>query len=182
MDSHKVVKSLPTTKKIVITGPESTGKSTLAQQLSEFYKADWVPEYAREFIDALGRPYIESDLWNIAVGQLALEDLFLKNEPKLLFLDSDLITIYIWSKFKYGRVDKRITENIINRKYDSYLLCGIDLPWQPDPQREHPNQRDVLYEMYKSTLQEFEKPFIEIRGSNEQRFTSALKAVSIIEK
>src|SRR5210317_1365104 len=103
-------------KKIVITGTESTGKSTLSKALSEHYNCPFVPEYARTYLDALDRPYRYEDLWKIAEGQFAQEIAMSKASPTYLFLDTDLITIDIWSNFKYGRVDPRILQLIKDNK------------------------------------------------------------------
>jgi NadR type nicotinamide-nucleotide adenylyltransferase len=159
--------------KIVLTGPESTGKSTLANQLANHFEASIAPEFARYFINNLDRDYVEADLFEIAKGQLDNEQhqSLLTNE--ILICDTDLLTIKIWSEFKFGKCDPQILEWIEERKYDHYLLCGTDVEWQFDPQRENPKERVELYEIYKKELTFYNKPFTEIAGNENQRFQKA---------
>lgn len=163
--------------KIVITGPESTGKTTLAQQLAQYYKTLWCPEYARQYIDELQRPYEQKDLLQIAKGQIALEEQLVLQKPSLLICDTDLITIKIWSIFKYQTCPRWIIQQINQRHYDLYLLCGIDIPWAYDPQREHPHLREELYAIYRQTLADLEKPFIELSGNPQARLAQAIAAI-----
>lgn len=161
-------------KKIVILGPESTGKSTLTKQLAEHFQCDWVPECARQYIDQLDRPYEKTDLLEIAKGQLHLEDEAVsKTAGNLLFYDTNLIVIKVWSDFKYGRTHPGIEEQLHLRTYDHYLLTDIDLPWEADPQREHPDKRKELFDIYESYLRSRKLPYSIIRGNGSQRFTNA---------
>ncbi|MFK8104777.1 MAG: AAA family ATPase [Saprospiraceae bacterium] len=159
--------------KIVLTGPESTGKTSLAKALANHYQAPWVPEYAREYLEALGRDYLASDLLEIAKGQLALEDTFALQAPAYLFCDTSLVVLKIWSEYKYGQCDPWILTQLATRSYDLYFLCGIDVPWEADPLREHPNERAQLYDQYKSTLQQLALPFVELTGNLEKRLKKA---------
>ena len=163
--------------KIVLLGPESTGKTTLAKQLARHFDTDWVPEYARQYIDELDRPYGESDLLDIAKGQLQLEDEKAKKTNRLLFYDTNLITIKIWSEYKYGRTDAWILDSLNTRSYDFYLLMDTDLPWESDPQREHPEQRPELFDLYKKYLDENQFPFSIITGQGEMRFQYARRSI-----
>ena len=124
-------------KKIVVIGPESTGKSTLSEALATALHTVWVPEYAREYLEHLNRPYSETDLQAIARGQLLKEGEVAPLVNKVLICDTDLYVIKVWSEHKYGRCHASILEEIARRKYDLYLLTGIDMPWSPDPLREH---------------------------------------------
>ena len=163
--------------KIVILGPESTGKTTLVKQLAEHFNTEWVPEYARQFIDELGRSYQESDLLEIAKGQLQQEDEIASKSDGFLFFDTNLITIKIWSDYKYGRTDPWILESMKTRKYDFYLLTDIDLPWESDPQREHPNERQELFDLYKDYLESNQLPFEVVWGLELNRFENALRHI-----
>ena len=163
--------------KIVITGPESTGKSTVAEQLAAHYNTKWVPEYAREYIKGLNRPYTYEDLLEIAKGQIQLEDQESANSSDLLICDTDLIVIKIWSAHVFGKVDPWILQQIEEREYDYYLLMNIDLPWEPDPQREHPHLRDFFMDWYRNELAEYGKAFSEISGSEENRMKAAIKVI-----
>lgn len=164
-------------KKIAIVGPESTGKSMLAQGLAKHYQTVWVPEYARGYLDKLGRPYEQTDLIKIAHGQLRLEDEWQNDAKNLLICDTNLVVVKIWSEFKYGVCDLEILERMNERKYDLHLLTAIDLPWEPDPLREHPNKREELYARYESELNKQGVPFFVIHGENHERIKNAIHAI-----
>ncbi len=167
-------------KKIAIVGPESTGKSDLAQQLSREYDCEWVPEFARFYLDRLPREYEQSDLVEIAKGQLAWEDDKAQYEEDWLFCDTNLLVIKIWSEFKYGETDPWIEEQLHNRTYDLHLLADIDLPWRPDPQREHPTKRKELFQLYESFLKEHQLPYVVVSGIEGDRLNSAVNALKNI--
>jgi len=178
-------------KKVVIIGPESTGKSTLSQQLANYYKTEWCPEYAREYLLNNGVEYDYDDLLTIAKGQLALEDSCEKkvlithqstltpHSSPLLFIDTDLYVMKVWCEFVYGQCHHYIEDQIASRKYDLYLLCNIDLPWVQDKLREYPDEktRKELYEIYKNLLQNQPINWVEISGKFEERFQKAIDAV-----
>jgi NadR type nicotinamide-nucleotide adenylyltransferase len=163
--------------KIAITGPESTGKSMLAEQLAAHYKTTWVPEYAREYLEVLGKPYEEADILRIAQGQLEGEASQLKQAVRFLFCDTELIVTKIWSEVKYGRCDPWIPETIRTHGYDLYLLCDIDLPWQYDPLREHPDQRQYLFDLYYNELKDRKFPFAVIHGAGPARLENAIEII-----
>ncbi|UII34270.1 ATP-binding protein [Fulvivirga ulvae] len=167
-------------KKVVVIGPECTGKSTLSSKLAEHYSTCWVKEYARRYIDDLNRPYEADDLLAIAQGQLANEDRLVLKAKDLLICDTDLIVIKIWSEFKYGFCHQEILHAIETRRYDLYLLTYIDLPWEEDRQRENPHLRSYFYDLFKSTLQELKVPFVEIKGEWPERKQMAIKAIDNI--
>ncbi len=167
-------------KKIVIIGPESTGKTALTKQLAEHFHCPMVAEYARSYIDQLDRPYTQDDLLTIAKGQLSLEDEFQYMDAPFLFCDTDLRVIKIWSMIKYREVHPWILEQIEKRTYHTYLLTDIDLPWAPDSQREHPQYREQLFAMYQAELESSEVPFILISGIGLPRYEKAVKFVSSI--
>lgn len=188
-------------KKIVAIGPESTGKSTLCEQLAQHYNTIWCPEYAREYLSAHGMKYTYDDLLLIAKGQTELEDGFeslvmsrerdaqtLNQEPgseltarnsKLLFIDTDMYVMKVWCEFVYGKCHQFILDQITIRKYDLYLLCNTDLEWMPDELREYRDfeTRLKLYEIYKAILENQHTPWIEIKGNNNQRLQKALHTV-----
>jgi len=168
-------------KKIVVIGPECTGKSTLSEALANELQTIWVPEYAREHLDNLSRTYTEADLLDIARGQLELEDRLLQNANEYLICDTDLYVIKVWSEVKYGRCHPWILEQIAARKYDTYLLTDIDIPWQDDPLREHPQpeERQFLYNTYKDIVANTGVRWAGISGDAGTRLFTALKAVRI---
>lgn len=161
--------------KVVLTGPESTGKSEMAEQLAAHFNTLWVPEFARFYIEKLKRPYTREDLLEIAKGQVALEDDFFQKGKKLLFLDTSLEVIKVWSDYRFGSCDPWIIDQLEMRHYDLYLLCSHDLPWTFDPQRENPHDRDVLFEIYRRELRALGVDFSELDGLGEKRFQNALK-------
>lgn len=166
-------------KKIVIVGGESTGKSTLSEQLAAHYQTEWVPEYARTYLQELGRPYTESDLVEIAIGQLALEDVMSKMADRYLFCDTDLHVIKIWSEHAYGRCDPWVLDQIALNRYDAYLITAPDFPWEPDPLREHPEQhwREYFFKQYISEIAATNLPMCIVKGNMEERLHAALDFV-----
>ena len=165
--------------KIVVLGPESTGKSTLSQKLAAHYNTVWTPEYAREYIENLPRPYEQHDLLAIARGQLQLEDEKAQQAGDLLICDTDLYVIKVWSEHKYGQCDPQILEQIASRRYDLYLLTYIDIPWENDPQREYPDpqMREYFYRIYRDIVMNSGVPWADIRGSYAEREEKAIAAV-----
>ena len=178
-------------RKIVVIGPESTGKSTLCEQLARHYESSWCPEYAREFLLNNGTSYEYDDLLTIARGQLALEEEYfdkletnslplLENGGHIpLFIDTDMYVAKVWSEFVFGKCHRFILDEIVRRKYDCYLLCNIDLPWVKDELREYPDPetRKKLYRIYKDIMINQPVPWVEIRGNMEERFSTAVAAV-----
>lgn len=172
--------SPPSVKKVAVIGPECTGKSDLSAFLAAHFKTEWVPEYARGYMDKLVRPYIESDLLTIAHGQLRIEDEFARTSNKVLICDTNLYVIKVWSEFKFGKCDPEILNQIATRTYDLYLLTYVDIPWQSDPLREHPHKRQELYDIYLREMQNQKVPFLEIKGEREARRDMAVRAVEAI--
>lgn len=166
-------------KKIVVIGPESTGKSTLSAQLAAHYQTLWVPEFARDYLMQLNRPYEQEDLLRMAEGQLITEDAAATNAHQFLICDTDLHVIKVWSEAKYGDCDPRILELIASRKYDLYLLTYIDIAWEDDPLREHPNpeEREYFYQIYRDIVMNSGLPWADIRGGYEERLQTAIEAV-----
>jgi nicotinamide riboside kinase len=194
-------------KKIVTIGPESTGKSSLCEQLAKHYNTEWCPEYAREYLITHGRNYSFEDLLTIARGQIQLEDKFESSEisknsesthshltlhaprftpqnSQLLFIDTDMYVMKVWCEFVFGKVHPWILEQIQKRKYDLYLLCDIDLEWTQDGLREYPDleTRAKLFQIYKSLLENQSVPWVLIHGSIEERFQKATAAVDDLLK
>jgi NadR type nicotinamide-nucleotide adenylyltransferase len=164
-------------KKVVIIGPECTGKSELSEFLASHFNTCWVPEYARAYLDNLSRSYEESDLLKIAHGQLRMEDEWISEANRIMICDTNLLVIKIWSEFKYGRCNEEILNLIESREYDLYLFTHIDIPWQDDLQREHPNKRQELWEIYKAELSKLNTPVIEIKGERKIRRRIAIEAI-----
>lgn len=164
-------------RKVVILGPECTGKSELSEFLAAEFKTQWVEEYARQYLDALERPYGPEDLKDIARGQLALENRKCQEANRVLICDTNLYVIKVWSEFKYGYCDPEILNVIKERRYDLYLLTYVDIPWISDPLREHPDQREELYSIYLREMQNQSVPFVEIKGDRQQRQKLAKESI-----
>lgn len=168
-------------KKIVVIGPESTGKSILCEQLAKYYNTTWCPEYAREYLLTNGINYSYDDLLTIAKGQIALEEKYslLTTHHSLLFIDTNMYVMKVWCEFVFQQCHRWILDEIAQRKYDLYLLCNIDLPWQPDVLREYPDlkSRQQLYHIYKDILINQPVDWVEISGTGEERFKSAVKMI-----
>ena len=166
-------------KRIMITGPESTGKSWLAAKLAEHYQTEWVPERARSYLAEIHRPYQEEDLLQIAREQLELEDSLASGANKFLFCDTGMLVLKVWSEHSYGRCHPFILEQLQKREYAFYLLPDIDMPWEPDPQREHPHMREYFFNLYRKELQAMQKQFAIISGVGGERLQ---KAINVLDK
>jgi nicotinamide riboside kinase len=159
---------------IAITGPESSGKTTLAAALAAHFGVPWVPEYARSHL-AGRQGYVEADLLAIAQGQhQAGRELA---EGPVLFHDTDMITIRIWSLEKFGRVDPAIERLVHRVHYDHWFLCRPDLPWEPDPLRENPHDRDRLFTLYEENLHALQRPYTIMEGPHAVRMQAAVAVV-----
>ncbi len=155
--------------KVLITGPESSGKTKLAQFLARQFQSPWVPEFARTYLGVLDRPYDKEDVLVILNGQLRLQNQ--RDNVKLLFCDTGPEVIHVWSEVKYGAVDPYISKQVQKVEYDLRLLCYPDLAWEPDPLREAPNEesRKALFEKYVDLLERYNKPYHIIRGQGTAR-------------
>jgi HTH-type transcriptional repressor of NAD biosynthesis genes len=168
------------TIKVCIFGPESTGKSTLAKNLAERFKAVLVPEYAEELIRQQDGNISYLDMKEIAKGQLSLVEAALKKSPDLLICDTDLITTKIWSHKLFGKCDSWVEEQAKQQSYDLYLLLDVDVPWVDDTHRYLPEDRKPFFNACKQELEKNNKKYQTISGSFEERLACAEKAVKSI--
>ena len=166
-----MVHSLQSAESIVLTGPESTGKTTLSSLLSLGYDEPLVSEMSRPYLEARNGEYAYQDLAKIASVQLDEEKKKRSNATNFLFCDTDLLTIVTWGKFKYGKIDEWIEEAFYRNK-STYVLCDIDVPWEPDPLRENPNDRRALFDLHLDYLKESGKQHIVVKGKIEERIQS----------
>ena len=175
---------MPQLKKIVVIGPESTGKSTLCEQLAKHYNTEWVKEYAREYLLEHGTDYTFDDLLTIAKGQLNLEDNSTSNneQQSTLFIDTDMYVMKVWCEFVFNKCHRWILDQIAERKYNLYLLCNVDLPWVKDELREYPDleSRQKLYHIYKDIIVNQHVPWIDISGKYDERLQKAIDGVNKI--
>lgn len=168
--------------RIAIVGPECTGKSTLAEQLAKHYNTSFVPEYAREYLDKLQHPYTLDDIVNISRGQILLEDELATKANKILICDTTLLVTKIWAEFKYHQCPPWIKENLFKRKYNLHLLTDIDIPWQADPLREHPNLRQELFDIYKKEIEALGANYTVISGTPDERMKRSIEAINSLIK
>ena len=164
-------------KKIVLTGPECTGKTTLAKALAKHYKAQWVPEFARDYLELLDRPYRESDLIAIAKVQVKRESQFEEHSNTFLFYDTDLTVIKIWQQYKYGQANRELLDLMASKEYHLYQLTVPDFPWEHDKLRENPNDREELFKVYREELNNRKLPYRTISGSLDSRLSKAIKYI-----
>lgn len=164
--------------KIAIIGPESTGKSSLAKKLAEHYGVDWVPEYARQYVENLTTPYNYDDVCEIAKLQIEQEnyhDSKKNTENKFVFFDTELIITKVWFEFKFGTVPSFLINQLNKGYFDYYLLCSPDIPWIADTVREHGSDREYFFNWYKSEIELLKKPYSIISGLDDERFFNATK-------
>jgi len=168
--------------KIAILGPESTGKTALAKSLAEYFEAEWVPEFAREYVENLTAPYTYDDVCNIALKQIEQEKNYENKETtKFVFFDTDLIITKVWFQYKYKSVPEFLTDRLKQGFFDFYLLCAPDLAWEADSVREHGTDREFFFEWYKTEIEQTNKPYVIVNGIGNQRIQHAIEALSIFK-
>jgi nicotinamide riboside kinase len=157
---------------IVVTGPESTGKTFLTRYLTQYYKGTMVNEYAREYLDLNGPDYDYQDLCKIEEQQQILILEAMKSN-KIVFCDTDLLTIHIWKEQKFNVIDENLSKRILELPISLYLICYPDLIWESDPLRENPNDREFLFGRYLKYISNFKKPYSIISGTPVERQSKA---------
>lgn len=150
--------------KIAFTGPESSGKTTLALQLAAKWKGLYIEEFARDYL-AQKSSYVQSDLDAIARGQKEKWNV----QTPLLVADTDMTVLCIWSQYKYGKISERIRKDFLEQDFDILFLCKPDIPWEFDPLRENPENRNELFDLYHSFLLENKQKFVVVEGDEVNR-------------
>lgn len=166
-------------KRICITGTESTGKTALGEELAAHFNVQLVPDISREYVAALNRPYTEEDVLEIAKQIIEAENKALLNPAPLLISDNDLINIKIWLRYYKWAVPAWLEEEIVTRRFNLYLLCYIDVPWQADEQRVNRHDRNELFMAFTTELAILDANYKTLKGSQLQR---KIEAISHIEK
>jgi len=161
--------------KICVTGPESCGKTTLCQQLSQEFGAKLVLEYAREYLNKHGPEYSKKDLLYIAKGQ---KEAVSRACGDVIICDTGLEVIQIWSEWKYGSCDPWIVNHVEQSEFDLYLLCRPDIPWVDGPFRENSSDRKTLFDLYFKLLTNLGKPILIIEGSGKKRAQRAIDQIN----
>ena len=171
--------------KVVLFGPESTGKTTLSEQLARYYNTVWVPEYAREYLQDKWNNFRKtcenSDLLPIAEGQMKLENKLTKKADKVLICDTDLLETKVYSEEYYGGfVNPLLDEAALENTYDLYLLTYIDTPWEADDLRDKPELRQEMFDAFENALKKYNRPYILLKGDKQTRLKTATKAIDSI--
>lgn len=165
---------------IGVVGVESSGKSTIASELGEFYGESVVEEYAVTYLSQLNRSYNRQDLFEIAVGQLKLEEKAKERSKRHVICDTTLLVIIVWSLYKYGVCNQALIGLYKQRKYDLIFLTDWNIPWENDTFRENPSRTDrqAIHQLYIQTLESFNQPFVLLSGSKKERFEIAKSKIN----
>ena len=175
-------------QKIVVLGPESTGKSTICEALAKHYGVVDCKEYARQYLNENGTKYNFEDLLTIAKGQLTLEQkaidkaeqLLIETSKNKIVIDTNMYVMKVWCEYVFNNCHTYILDEINNRNYDFYLLCDIDLPWSADEMREYPDEkpRQELFAIYKDILINQNTPWGIVSGAGDERTQNAIKLIN----
>lgn len=170
--------------RVVLYGPESTGKTTLSKQLASYYHTNWVPEYMRTFLE--NKAFIPGEeivsyeeLDSIAKGQMKVENASLNTADTLLFCDTNLLELQVYAEHYFGESPEAISKYALKNKYDLYILTYVDVPWEADGMRDRPEDREKMFAMFEQKLIENNLPYITVKGNEQERLEFA---VSYIDK
>ena len=171
--------------KVVLFGPESTGKTTLSRHLARYYNTVWTPEFARAYLQKKWnnerKTCEKKDLIPIAIGQIKMENKLAKKADKLLICDTDLLETKVYSEEFYGGfVDEKLDKAASENQYDLYLLTYVDTPWEKDDLRDRPEQRLEMFNAFENALKKHKKNYIILRGDKETRLKNATEAIDKI--
>ena len=171
--------------KVVVFGPESSGKTTLSRALASHYNVLWIEEFARDYLqekwDKENKVCELNDLLPIAYGQIKLENEYSQKTNKLLICDTDLLETKVYSETYYdGYCDPLLEKYALKNSYDLYILTNIDIPWEKDDLRDKPNEREKMFNAFKETLVKYHRPYIEVSGSLSKRLDTATKAINTL--
>ncbi len=168
--------------KVVVFGPESTGKTTLSRQLAKHYDTLWVPEFAREYLqrkwDVTAKSCEVEDLLPIAKGQIRMENEYTKKATNILICDTDLLETKVYSEIYYrGFCNPLLEKYALDNSYHLYLLTYIDVPWERDDLRDRPLEREAIFQYFKSTLEKYKRTFVTLKGDREERLHEAIRSI-----
>jgi len=173
--------------KIVLFGPESTGKTTLSKDLASHYNEPMVKEYMREYLqkvwDSEKRICEPKDIIPIAEGQMEAENRLSKEADNVLICDTDLLELKVYSEAYYeGYCDPQLLKHALNNHYHLYFLTYIDVPWTPDDLRDKPHDREGMFQRFQNTLEQYQKPYYILKGDREERLKNAVKKIDQLIK
>ena len=173
--------------KVVLFGPESTGKTTLSRQLARYYNSVWVPEYAREYLQNKWNNERKTcepkDLLPIAEGQMRLENELAQKTNSVLICDTDLLETKVYSEAYYlGTCDPLLEKYALENTYDLYFLTYIDSPWEADDLRDKPNHRMEMFLAFQNELINQKRPYVLVKGDKKSRLNNAVKHIDELLK
>ena len=160
--------------KFAFTGPESSGKTTLSKAIAEKIQANYYPDFSREYLNKRNGTYTKKDLDKIALGQFEFIN---QIDKKNQVYDTEMLVIQIWSEFKYHSCSELILNLVRQQQIDHYFLCSPDIPYEEDPLRECPEQRDELFDIYLNKLTTYKVPFSIIKGTLSERIEKTLEII-----
>ncbi len=163
--------------RVVLTGSECTGKSTLAEALARHYGVEAVPEFVRAFAEQKGGTILFSDHGPIARGQMALEDEYCTRAAGLLIQDTDLLSTVVYCRHYFGRSPAWIEEEAQTRRPDLYLVCEPDIPWIADGVRDRGHAREEMQVLFRDAVAGSGVANVTIRGSRDERLQAATAAI-----
>lgn len=170
--------------KIVLFGPECTGKTTLAKQLADHYNTLWAPEYSRQYAEeklAINKTLTKKDVLPIAVGQMKLENYYSEKVSKILFCDTNLLETKLYSEMIYdGYCPKIVKKFAVRNTYNLYILTNTDIPWENDDVRSRSDKREQMFIRFKNTLEEMNLPFITVSGNEKSRMSTAIREIDAL--
>jgi len=167
----------PDVVRVVLTGSESTGKSTLAADVARHYGVTLVPEFVRAFAEQKGAPIDFSDHGAIARGQMALEDAAMAGAPRLIIQDTDLLSTVVYCQHYFGRCPPWIEETAAARRPSLYLLCATDVAWVADGVRDRGHMRDEMQQLFADAVRASGARFVEVAGDAARRLRDATNAI-----
>ena len=173
--------------KVVLFGPESTGKTTLSEQLARHYNTVWVPEFARDYLQGKWNNERKTcephDLLPIAKGQMRLENSLTKKATNVLICDTDLLETKVYSEAYYvGHCDPTLEKYALENSYDLYILTNIDIPWEEDDLRDKPNERQEMFQYFRDTLEKYNRNYILVKGDKKKRLQTAIEHIDKLLK
>ena len=169
-------------RKVVVIGPESTGKSTLCEDLAHFFKINFLKEFSRTYLELNGAKYEFEDVIKMAKGQIKAQNEFFDSSQSIQILDTDLYVYKVWIEEIFQKEIPFVEANIKESTCDLYLLCDTDLPWEYDEFREHsdPKDRIRLFERYAELLKNNNENFLVIQGDRKSRLEKSITAIQKI--
>lgn len=163
--------------RIAITGPESCGKSTLATALAKHYNADHIEEYARQYITERDGVYERVDMDEMA--RTHYKNIIL-SQNSIQIIDTDFVVFKVWFEHKYKATSQQINEFVDEGLFDLHILCTPDIPWEEDPIRENPEDREYLFAQFEQLLQQRERNFIIVNGTHKNRVEKSIQAIGAL--